>query len=392
MALINTSFALLLGSDSNEGAFSIRSVKGGFCFSGRMERGESQYDALVGVCRDDKCKVWYVGSGRDDFSYSVERYGEGCLALVTTLSEGDMDLSLVFFDEKGARVVRHFEGSGDEMGWYLKRVKGGFLLVGGVREDDWDILVVRLDGELNLIWSRRLGTKAQEYAYSAVEEGDAYYVVGRTDLGGDWDAFVLILSRDGSLRASYRTGTPAKDYLRYIGLVGGKPFAVGRSELRDDSDILVLDVISWKALLIDGGGFDYGRVFAVSDRSVLIAGDSYRGTDPDGFVILAGEDFTPLRGWSVGGEDVESIRFITEEALIAGYSYSFSLNNDMMLGRFDPSCHPFVREKGFKAREVKLRTLEYPLRVTRHKLKEVRSSLTTGKVELDSRDVCRVQE
>ena len=392
MALINTSFALLLGSDSNEGAFSIRAVKGGFCFSGRMDRGKSQYDALVGVCRDGGCEVWYVGGGKDDFSYSVERIGDRCLALITTISEGDMDLSLVLFDEKGARVVRHFKGSGDEMGWYLRRVKGGFLLVGGVREDDWDILVVRLDEELNPVWSLRLGTEAQEYAYSAVEEGDVYYIVGRTDLGGDWDAFVLVLSRDGNVRTSYRTGTSAKDYLRHIGLVGGRPFAVGRSELRDESDVLVLDVTGGKVLLIDGGGFDYGRVFAVSDRGVLIAGDSYRGADPDGFVILAGEDFTPLRGWSVGGEDVESIRFITKEALIAGYSYSFSLNNDMVLGRFDPSCSPFVREKRFNTREVKLHTLEYPLRITTHKLREAKSSLTTGRVELDNRDVCRAQE
>ncbi|MDQ7082085.1 MAG: hypothetical protein Q9N34_03190 [Aquificota bacterium] len=47
-----------------------------------------------------------------------------------------------------------------------------------------------LDRELNPVASFRIGTPAEEYAYSVVLKGERIYVVGRTNFRGNWDGFV----------------------------------------------------------------------------------------------------------------------------------------------------------------------------------------------------------
>ncbi|EDP74930.1 hypothetical protein [Hydrogenivirga sp. 128-5-R1-1] len=361
LVLVSLSFSELLdlSTEENEGAFGIKDMHGWFCFVGRRSSEENGYDALLGVC-DGTCKAYSVGSARDDYSYSVESTGNLCLAGVTTLAKGDMDFLLVTFGREGVEETVSMGGEGNDMLWFLRRVEGGYLLVGGVQDEDWDILVVKLNDGLLPVWVRRLGTEFEEYAYGVVEWRGKYYVVGRSNYRGNWDAFVLELSPRGRLLSSKLIGSGSKDYLRYVGLFRGEPLAVGRSETNGDSDVLLFSPRSGLCRLYDGGEFDYGRVFSEDRGRLLLMGDTYGRTHSDGLLLVLDGEFEVVKAYSIGGEDVESVRYL-DGRLFAGYTYSFTLDNDVLLGRVGDSCASLVREVPFRRREGRLEFYRYPL-------------------------------
>ncbi len=371
---------LVLSSERNEGSFGVARLKEGFCFVGREDTPEEGYDLLLGVC-DRKCRVFRVGTGGEDYSYSVVGLGDRCLAGIVTTAFGGMDMGLVEFGQKGVKGVRLLGGEGGDMLWYLRKVKDGFLAVGGVREKEWDILVIKLDESLSPVWVRRLGTEGDEYAYGVVEWRGEYYVVGRSNFRGNWDAFVIVLSREGKLKRANLFGSERKDYLRYVGIFGGEPLAVGRSEAKGDSDVLIFSPRSGLYKLYDGGEEDYGRVFEERDGGLVLMGDTYREGVSDGMVIFLDRALKVERALSVGGDDVESIRYLSD-GLLAGYTYSFTLDNDVMVGELGESCRSFVRRKEFKERKAHLKIHPYPVKVRRYELKPVSYKFRVEEVSL----------
>ena len=386
IALLLVSSALsnpvILSTERNEGAFSIKEVKGKVCVVGRMDNGRD-YDALIGVVGG---KFFRISSKGDDYSYTAESYGGSCLGGITTLGRGKMDMALVAFGKGRPEVLKIFSGEGNDMLWFIRKVSEGFLLVGGVKKEDWDILVVKLGKDLKVEWSLRIGTRGHEYAYGAVEHGGVYYVVGRSNFRGSWDGFIIELLPNGRLRRSLLVGSDRKDYFRFVGVFRDKILAVGRSEARNDSDIWVYS--EGGSFLYDGGEFDYGRAFVPWKVGIALVGDTYRDGQSDGVLLILNEDFEVVKGYGIGGEDVESVRFITEEGWFAGYSYSFSLDNDLFLGRVEDICPQAVRSKTFKRLEGPAEVHDYPVTLYPYPLKEVDQELEVEEVELKKIDPC----
>jgi len=241
LLLLSLTFAQIkvISTEENEGSFAVGSFKKGLCLVGRRDGEISRYDALVGVC-SDKCEVYSIGSKKDDYSYTVVSLGDKCLAGLVTLGRGNMDIALVEFGSDGVKVGKTFGRDADEMLWYMTRVRDGYILVGGVFDRNWDTLVIKLNEDLEIQWSRRIGTVRDEYAYGVVQKGDKYYIVGRSDFRGNWDGFLLTLDEEGNLLSSALYGSSKKDYLRYVGLYRGYILAVGRTEARGDSDVLLI--------------------------------------------------------------------------------------------------------------------------------------------------------
>ncbi len=380
---------MVLGTEANEGAFSVREMSGGLCFVGRKDNGEKGYDALLGFCRGKDCRVFAFGGKGDDYSYSVESYGDSCLALVTTFMGGDMDITLVAYNGDGIKRSVSFGGEGRDMGWFVRKVEDGYLVVGGVLRDNWDILVIKFDHSLRILWHVLLGTIADEYAYSAVDQDGVYYIVGRTDFRGNWDGFVLSVSEGGRPGGGWIVGSEKKDYLRYIGLAGRRLMAVGRTETAGESDILIYFPLEGSFRIFDSGGYDYGRGFVQKGSRIALVGDHSRGGDLQGFVLFVDERLKPLEGYSVGGEDVESLRFIDGQGLlVAGYTYSFSLDNDLMVGGFASSCGNLVKSLSFVTARGRIEISRYPYLQKDYSIVKKDLELVAEEVRLKGRISC----
>ncbi len=377
----------IFSTESNEGAFAIRKLTSNVCFAGRRDEGNNGYDALFGVCSKE-CRIFVLGSDRDDYSYTVERYGRGCMAGVTTLARGNMDMVLVVFGNDKPETALVLGGNGNDMLWFMRKVKDGYVLVGGVQDKDWDILIIKLGGDLKVLWSKRIGTTAEEYAYGVVEYRNRYYVVGRSNFRGNWDGFFLELTPDAKIVSAKLFGSDSKDYLRYVGIYKNKVLAVGRSEARDTSDVLMVFPESGKYFLYDGGDFDYGRVFTERDNGLLVMGDTYKDGDSDGMALLLDGNFRVIKGFAIGRDGIESIRYLTKEGLFAGYTYSFTLDNDLMIGKFSQECGTFVRPKEFKEVSAKLRFYDYPVKVKNYKLEPLQLSLPIKEINMKTLDPC----
>ncbi len=377
---------LILSTERNEGTFSIKEFGEGVCFSGREDREGMGYDALIGVC-EDGCKVYAIGSKGDDFSYTIERSNYGCIAGLTVMVDSKMSIAIVSLKDSGPKVLLALKGNSGAMLWYVRRSSDGYLLVGGVHDEDWDTLVVKLDKNLKLLWSKRIGTEAEEYAYGVVEFKGRYYIVGRSNARGNWDAFVLELGKDGELFSSKLFGSERKDYLRYVGIYRDRVLAIGRTEALGNSDILLLFPESGEYHVYDGGDFDYGRVFQEIKGGLVLMGDTYNDGDSDGMVLFLDRDMKVLKGYAVGGEGVDSIRYL-DGNFFAGYTYSITLDNDMMIGRLTGDCPAFVKKKEFREIHPLLKFYPYKVKSEGYDLVPFNPSLTVREVNLERIDPC----
>ncbi len=378
LAGLSFSEVLVLSTDLNEASFSVREVRGKVCVAGRIDSDGRGYDALLGTLGG----VFYrVSSERDDYSYTLESFEGSCLAGVTTLERSNMDMCLVSFGEGSPKIERCFGGDGDDMLWYVKKVKGGYLLVGGVYTGNWDILVVKLSDRLELIWVLRLGTERDEYAYGVVQRGSHYYVVGRSNYRSNWDGFLLEISENGQLERARLVGGKGKDYFRFVELFKKEIIMVGRTEAGGSSDVL-LCTDRRGCFAYDCGDFDYGRVFVPWRGGIALMGDTYKEGQSDGLLLFLDESFRVKRSFRIGGEDVESVRFLTPEGWFAGYTYSFTLDNDVMIGNIKNLSGYLFKEKTCSKVKAHVNELPYPLSAKPYELKELNLKFLIYRVTL----------
>ncbi len=381
---IGLSFSQLLifQTPYNDAFFAVAKTQNGFCIAGRTYR-EGVYHALLGV--EDNFFILKTES----YSYTVEAFKDTCLFGAVVVNGNRLDILLLWNTGKW-RGMRISTGS-RSMLWYMKRVRGGYVLVGGVRDKDWDILVIKLSEELNLVWSLRLDSGAEEYAYGVTELGDKLYVVGRSDKRGNWDAFLLVVdSSIGKLVSASLIGTPKKDYLRFVESVRGEVIAVGRTEFKAgeggfpterDSDVMLL-IFSRDGKLKNyrvwgGEGYDYGRVIIPAKDSVWILGESSSNSigQTDGLLMELSNELFLKDTFLIGGEEIESIRhginIPSKGMAFVGYTYSYSMDNDALLGLGLP---PNARRTNFKKLYPLIETFNYNLR-------EVKNTLFIAKEE-----------
>ncbi len=376
------SSVFVLSSENNEGAFSVKGFRKGFCFVGRRDT-ERGYDAVLGVC-GNRCRVFSVDTSGEDYSYTVQRFAKSCLAGIVR----NKDMALAVFDGRGVHKLLCLGGEGEDMLWFMRKVEDGYLLVGGVLTRDWDVLVVKLSPKLSLNWWVRLGTTAHEYAYGVAEWRGRYWVVGRSNYRGNWDGFVLELSSEGKLLSSSLFGSDRKDYLRYVGVWRGELLAVGRSEVSGDSDVLLLLPRSGLFKLYDGGEDDYGRAFEERHSGLVVVGDTYENGVSDGMVLFLDGDLRVVRGFAVGGEDVESIRFVSG-GFFAGYTYSLTFDNDIVLGELEKTCGGFFREKSFRERSGFLKSYGYPLELRDYGLRVFECEFSWREASFEKLNPCQ---
>ncbi len=378
-------------SQDNEAFFAVARSDTGLCLAGRTYK-DGTYHALLGVEGD------FYRLKSESYSYTVESFSGTCLFGGVVLDEGGFDIFLLW-KGGGWHSIRLGTRHRDML-WFMRRLREGYALVGGVREaNDWDILVVKLSTELEPLWALRLDGGGREYAYGVASLKGRLFVVGRSDTRGNWDAFLAVIDENsGRLLSSRLLGTDRKDYLRFVEVWRDKVLAVGRTEFRDggteypterNSDIMLL-VFSAEGRLLDyrvwgGDGYDYGRVLIPSSDGLFLLGESSSDSagETDGLILRLSEDLFLKEAFLVGGEAIESIRHgaqLEEDFVFVGYTYSYSLDNDALVGYGIPPCarsvkllrlYPYIKEWGFKLRAVpvRLRVSSWPVSLSRERLR-----------------------
>ena len=129
-----------------------------------------------------------------------------------------------------------------------------------------DIVVMKLDQNGNIIWSKRFGGTGDDIPYKIVYYNDYLFIVGYTQSygAGNWDGLLIQLKTDGTLEYAKTYGGSAEDYLfdilptNYYGIyLFGRTRSFGAS----NNDYIVLNVIEGavnNGYILGTSGQDYG--------------------------------------------------------------------------------------------------------------------------------------
>ncbi len=121
-----------------------------------------------------------------------------------SFGSGGTDVYLIRTDRIGNTVwTRTFGGPGDDFGWdVLPADDGGFIVTGFTNSEGAggdDILLLRTNGEGELLWQRTFGGAAGERAWAMAPFGEGFVIAGQTKSygNGDWDIYLIHVSQDG---------------------------------------------------------------------------------------------------------------------------------------------------------------------------------------------------
>ncbi|GAB6066391.1 hypothetical protein JCM9492_14840 [Aquifex pyrophilus] len=339
---------ILLDAGGDVG-FSLSYEKGVLCITGRHT--EEKESALLGY----NLRFFTLDLGEGSYSYTVQVVHDKCLAGVVYIKKERENVALVLYKRDLLRVIK-LPFKGGLMLWQVLRTDEGFILVGGIRERDWDAFIAKLSRDFKVIWSRRLDF-SEEYFYSVEKAGGVIYAVGRIKRK-DWDGLIVEFTEEGKILESYTLGGAYKDYLRFVNEVNGKVIAVGRSEDEEgDSDLLVYDFGSY--YLYDIGEYDYGRAVSEYGRGFIVAGETrFRGNN-DGLFLILDDNFKPMKAYRLGWEGTDAVRFM-DFPFFTGYTYSFSFNPSLLFGIFSEDME-----------ETDVKEVKRKLELERVKMREV---------------------
>ncbi len=163
---------------------------------------------------------------------------------------------------------------------------GGYVMVGYTESFGTarDIYVVKLDANGNIQWTKVIGGSDVEEAYSVVQTSDGgYIVVGYTQSFGFGyqDMYIIKLSANGNLEWSKVVGSYSNDYAYSITRTKDGNYAIAGYTLTFGSfDIYVLKIdlngnIKWSRT-IGGSGSDYARsVASTNDGGLVVTGYTF---------------------------------------------------------------------------------------------------------------------
>jgi uncharacterized delta-60 repeat protein len=163
------------------------------------------------------------GADKEDKAYDVVALKDGTIAMAgatRSFSLGKEDIYVLKTDAKGKMLWEKRLGKArKDIAYAIDDAPGKALYIAGTsksysKEGDYDMIVMKLDSNGNVLWGKSLGGAGKDQGYGVVTTRDGgCVVVGKTkSFGhGHYDAYVVKLSSDGKVLWSKAFGGESND-------------------------------------------------------------------------------------------------------------------------------------------------------------------------------------
>jgi hypothetical protein len=356
-------FCISIDGKGYEGAEKIIQTKdGGFVLVGYTSPIDSILDSLVTyVIKTDSLDIYVIkidafgnllwsktiGGNKWDCAYSIIGTKDGGLAIAgitKSFGAGDWDVFIVKLDANGNLLWSKTIGGNDSDEAYsiIETKDGGLAIAGetnsfGDGKDDF--FIVKLDANGNLLWSKTIGGEYFDYAKSIIETKDGgLAIAGRTKSFGafSYDVFIVKLDVNGNLLWSKTIGGNKEDWANSIietkdgGLaIAGETSSFGAGF--NDVFIVKLDAngnLLWSKTI--GGNKEWANsIIETKDGGLAIAGrtESFGAGFSDVFIVKLDVNGNLLWSKTIGGNKEDWANSIIETKdgglAIAGSTESF---------------------------------------------------------------------
>ena len=322
--MIAGQFAKVYGGGMDDEAFRFTTCDAGFFITGSTwsySQGNDDYLMLMADTLGNILWSEALGDTGGELGFAILSKGQNFLLAggSTSYGVGDWDVFLAEVDNQGTfQWVKTYGGSRADGATFINELSdGGYLLGGGTTswgEGGKEILIMKLDANLDVEWARAIGGAGDEGVISGVGVSDGYVLSGlSSSWGAGFDDMILIkLDSNGDLSWAKAYGGAWDDTAYTVIPVGDSLLVAGVSSSLGSGNLdIVLMKLSASGEVIWAkayGGPEFDKVFSckpTSDGGYLMAGatESFWGQDDD--LLLIKVDHNGEVEWvrGLGGDD-----------------------------------------------------------------------------------------
>lgn len=311
-----------------------------------------------------------IGGLNIDEAEEIIQTSDNCYVLIgytTSYGAGGYDMIITKLDRFGSHIwTRVIGDSLEDHAYSLVETNDNSLVVAGTTTSsgagNYDIILVKLDANGSLIWTKTIGGANEDNAYHIIKTADdGFALAGGTRSYGNRHLDIFVVKIDSLANFSWATtmgwyfgNNPANEEAKAIIQTSDKGYAItGTStSFAPNNEAIVLCKID------SSGNFLWHRNLGVTGGTAYDAGNFLLET-PDKGLVLAGEteDYTAgggrdlllskfdsagthlwTRTWGGSGLDAALCVALTEDNgfMISGLTQSYGAgSDDIMLSKFD---------------------------------------------------------
>jgi len=307
------------GGRGYDGAYSVQQTKdGGYIVAGlTFSFGHGGADVYVLKLDGSGNLQWqktYGGPG-EDVAYSVQQTNDGGYIVAGyTNSSGNWGVYVLKLNGNGdLQWQKTYRGPGKSGAYSVQQTNDGGYIVAGYTWSfafsNWDVYVLKLDGNGDLQWQKTYGGPGEDVAYSVQQTNDGGYIVAGYILSfsipsGNWDVYVLKLDGSGNLQWQKTYGGGDSDRAWSVQqtndggyIVAGYTFSFSFGLGHGDVYVLKLNGngdLQWQKTY---GGRGYDGAYSVQqtkDGGYIVAGLTFSfGNGGDVYVLKLASQTTP---------------------------------------------------------------------------------------------------
>ncbi len=186
-------WAKAFGGGAYDAAYSVIQARdGGYLFVGSTESFGSGYsDVLIIKLDEDGNLSWEIGVGgtRNEIGLSVVQTSDGgyvVAGMTESFGFGNSDFLVIKLNQQGQVLwSKTLGGANHDTAYCVVETSDGGLLVSGSTQSfgvgSGDFLIIKMDENGEIMWARTFGGEGYDRACSAVEAQDGYVVTGSAE-------------------------------------------------------------------------------------------------------------------------------------------------------------------------------------------------------------------
>ncbi len=302
-------FCIAIGGSGDELGYSIvQTIDGNYAIAGlTYSFGLGLGDVYIVKLNHAGNVMWTktIGGTNDDYSASITQTSKGefvFAAATTSFGTGGWDVYIVTIDSNGNLLWTKTVGGVNWEGArsVVQTLDGGYALGGATNSfgiGGWDAYVVKLDSNGNLQWTRAIGGSGNDYGPCITHTTDGEIVVAGSSNSfgaGSDDVYLIKLDINGNLLWTRTVGGTGNEFAVSIVQTHDKGFVAAgytNSYGQGGYDVYVIKLDSLGNLewtrTIGGINDDYGRsVIQTSDSGFAIVGTTLSYGQGNGDVYL----------------------------------------------------------------------------------------------------------